>query len=233
MDYWHWKKATRVNSDTSSSNSNSVQMEKWDMQITQTTKTIQWSERKLTSTDAFFQNWSALLKIRKFWRKTTTCGPVQIVLDVKSLKLSLEKTIFHSQPQKLDHSLMSTNVKIQKASEHSTTLFRIWNVWYFRSLVSTSKSSPSKMTNSKSNTQYCNFGLTALRILLCFILEQKPMFGPLYVVRTSSHAHYQNISSCHSDLKWPWLNLEHRPHFQKKRLVSSASSWRSCFDCEC
>ena len=49
------KKATRVNSDTSSSNSNSVQMEKWDMQITQTTKTIQWSERKLTSTDAFFQ----------------------------------------------------------------------------------------------------------------------------------------------------------------------------------
>ena len=30
-------------------------MEKWDMQITQTTKTIQWSERKLTSTDAFFQ----------------------------------------------------------------------------------------------------------------------------------------------------------------------------------
>ena len=49
------KKATRVNSDTSSSNSNSVQMEKWDMQITQITKTIQWSERKLTSTDAFFQ----------------------------------------------------------------------------------------------------------------------------------------------------------------------------------
>ena len=49
------KKATRVNSDTSSSNSNSVQMEKWDMQITQITKTIQWSERKLKSTDAFFQ----------------------------------------------------------------------------------------------------------------------------------------------------------------------------------
>ena len=54
-DYWHSKKATRVNSDTSSSNSNSVRTERWDMQITRTTKTIQWSERKRTSTDAFSQ----------------------------------------------------------------------------------------------------------------------------------------------------------------------------------
>merc|ERR1711990_1098626 len=58
-------------------------------------------------------------------KEDDNCGPVQIVLDVKSLKSSLEKTIFHSQHQKLDLSLMSTNVKIQKASEHSTALFRI------------------------------------------------------------------------------------------------------------
>ena len=66
-------KATRVNSDTSSSNSNSVQMEKWDMQITQTTKTIQWSERKLTSTDAFFQV-RVEFSGRKYLRTIKNCG---------------------------------------------------------------------------------------------------------------------------------------------------------------
>merc|ERR1712176_778255 len=36
----------------------------------------------------------------------------------QELEVSLERIIFHSQPQKLDPSLMLTNVKTQKASEH-------------------------------------------------------------------------------------------------------------------